>query len=137
MSDLYTAPFLVYDEPPQIFSAQVSYTVWSPEGQPVARVQEAGVGAVRQAWRIMHQDRGDQARRDLYVSRYDGMPYFSVHKPYAWAGTPEADVVTPYGQLIGHLRKRAFSGFEILDVQRRQIGYFDFYRQMVLDWQNY
>jgi hypothetical protein len=134
--DLFNSPVLVYDQPPEMFSVEAKYTIWNPQGHPVANVAEQGVNGAQKAWRVLNQRRNDQAKRDLLVTRPDGMPYFWVNKPYSYVGTPKIDVVTPQGQLIGHLRKRALQGYEMIDAYQRQIGYFDYLRAQVTDWQN-
>jgi hypothetical protein len=134
--DLFNSSVLIYDQPPEMFSVEAKYTIWNPQGQPVANVAEQGVGGAQKAWRVLNQRRNDQAKRDLLVTRPDGMPFFWVKKPYSYVGTPKIDVVTAQGQLLGYLRKRALQGYEILDAYERQIGYFNHMNTQITDWQN-
>lgn len=134
--DLYGSPVLVYDQPQQFFSVEANYTVWSPDGRPVAHVREDGVSGARKVFRALNQGTQNKAERRLSVLRPDGMPYFFFYKPYGFMGTPKMQVLAPNGGLIGHLRKRALRGWEVLDAQERELGYYELLSGRVLDWQN-
>ncbi|NVI89948.1 hypothetical protein, partial [Actinomadura sp. BRA 177] len=133
--DLYGAPILVYDQPAQFFSTEANYTIWSPQGQPAAYVREEGVSGAKKAFRVLNQASQTKAERKLTIYRPDGMPYFHFYKPYGFMGTPQMQVLTPQGGLIGHLRKRALRGWEILTAQEQQIGYYELLSGRVTDWQ--
>ncbi len=92
---------------PQFFSTEANYTIWSPQGQPAAYVREEGVSGAKKAFRVLNQASQTKAERKLTIYRPDGMPYFHFYKPYGFMGTPQMQVLTPQGGLIGHLRKRA------------------------------
>ncbi|WP_131732291.1 LURP-one-related/scramblase family protein [Actinomadura formosensis] len=132
--DLYGSPILVYDQPAQFFSTEANYTIWSPQGQPAAYVREEGVSGAKKALRVINQASQTKAERRLSIFRPDGMPYFLFHKPYGFMGTPRMQVLTPQGGLIGHLRKRAMRGWEILTAQEQQIGYYELLSGRVTDW---
>ncbi|GAA2269016.1 hypothetical protein GCM10010402_26150 [Actinomadura luteofluorescens] len=134
-ADLYGSPILVYDQPAQFFSTEANYTIWSPQGQPAAYVREQGVSGAKKALRVMNQNSQTKAERKLSILRPDGMPYFLFYKPYGFMGTPVMQVLTPHGGLIGHLRKRAMRGWEILDPHERQIGYYELLSGRITDWQ--
>jgi hypothetical protein len=133
--DLYGAPILVYDQPAQFFSTEANYTIWSPQGQPAAYVREEGVSGAKKAFRVLNQASQTKAERKLTIYRPDGMPYFLFYKPYGFMGTPQMQVLTPQGGLIGHLRKRALRGWEILTAQEQQIGYYELLSGRITDWQ--
>lgn len=133
--DLYASPILVYDQPAQFFSTEANYTIWSPQGQPSAYVREEGVSGAKKAFRVLNQASQTKAERKLTIYRPDGMPYFLFYKPYGFMGTPQMQVLTPQGGLIGHLRKRALRGWEILTAQEQQIGYYELLSGRVTDWQ--
>ncbi|MEU5994397.1 hypothetical protein ABZ806_35950 [Spirillospora sp. NPDC047418] len=132
---LYGAPILVYDQPAQFFSTEANYTIWSPQGQPAAYVREEGVSGAKKAFRVLNQASQTKAERKLTIYRPDGMPYFLFYKPYGFMGTPQMQVLTPQGGLIGYLRKRALRGWEILTAQEQQIGYYELLSGRVTDWQ--
>jgi hypothetical protein len=134
--DLFNSPVLIYDQPREFFSVEAKYTIWNPQGQPVAYVQEQGVSGAKKAFRVLNQSTQTKAERRLHISRPDGMPYFTFYKPYGFMGTPTMQLLTPQGQVIGLLRKRALRGWEILDPQERQIGYYDIYSGQINDWRN-
>ncbi|MEU4823307.1 hypothetical protein ACLQ2P_12295 [Actinomadura citrea] len=134
-ADLYGSPILVYDQPAQFFSTEANYTIWSPQGQPAAYVREEGVSGAKKALRVMNQGSQTKAERKLSIFRPDGMPYFLFHKPYGFMGTPRMQILTPHGGLVGHLRKRAMRGWEILDPHERQIGYYELLSGRITDWQ--
>jgi hypothetical protein len=133
--DLYNSPILIYDQPQSFFSTEANYTIWSPQGHPVAYVKERGVSGARKVFRAVNQGTQNKAERSLTIFRPDGMPYFTFYKPYGFMGTPVMQVLTPQGGLMGQLRKRALRGWEILDPQERQIGYYDIYKGQIRDWQ--
>ncbi|MES9540731.1 MULTISPECIES: hypothetical protein [unclassified Actinomadura] len=133
-ADLYGSPILVYDQPAQFFSTEANYTIWSPQGQPAAYVREEGVSGAKKALRVMSQGSQTKAERKLSILRPDGMPYFLFYKPYGFMGTPMMQVLTPQGGLIGHLRKRAMRGWEILDPHERQLGYYELLGGRITDW---
>ncbi|MFG1853335.1 hypothetical protein ACGFJT_15980 [Actinomadura geliboluensis] len=133
--DLYASPILVYDQPAQFFSTEANYTIWSPQGQPSAYVREEGVSGAKKAFRVLNQASQTKAERKLTIYRPDGMPYFLFYKPYGFMGTPQMQVLSPQGGLIGYLRKRALRGWEILTAQEQQIGYYELLSGRVTDWQ--
>lgn len=133
--DLYGSPILVYDQPAQFFSTEANYTIWGPQGQPAAHVREEGVSGARKALRVVSQGSQTKAERKLSIFRPDGMPYFLFYKPYGFMGTPKMQVLTPQGGLIGHLRKRAMRGWEILDPHEQQLGYYELLSGRITDWQ--
>ncbi|QKW32744.1 hypothetical protein HUT06_00770 [Actinomadura sp. NAK00032] len=133
--DLYASPILVYDQPAQFFSTEANYTIWSPQGQPSAYVREEGVSGAKKAFRVLNQASQTKAERKLTIYRPDGMPYFLFYKPYGFMGTPQMQVLTPQGGLIGYLRKRALRGWEILTAHEQQIGYYELLSGRVTDWQ--
>lgn len=134
-ADLYASPILVYDQPAQFFSTEANYTIWFPQGQPAAYVREEGVSGAKKALRVVAQGSQTKAERKLSIFRPDGMPYFLFYKPYGFMGTPKMQVLTPQGGLIGHLRKRAMRGWEILDPHERQLGYYELLSGRITDWQ--
>ncbi|GAA2127606.1 LURP-one-related/scramblase family protein [Actinomadura napierensis] len=134
-ADLYGSPILVYDQPAQFFSTEATYTIWSPQGQPAAHVREQGVSGAKKALRVVNQASQSKAERKLTIFRPDGVPYFHFYKPYGFMGTPKMQVLTAQGGLIGHLRKRAMRGWEILTAQEQQLGYYELLSGRVTDWQ--
>lgn len=134
--ELCDSPLLVYDQPQEFFSVEAKYTIWNPQGRPVAFVREQPVDGARKALRVLSQGTQNRAERRLHIVRPDGMPYFMFYKPYGFAGTPVMHVLAPQGQVIGYLRKRALRGWEILDPYERELGYYDIYSGRIQDWNN-
>jgi hypothetical protein len=93
------------------------------------------VSGAKKAFRVLNQASQTKAERKLTIYRPDGMPYFHFYKPYGFMGTPQMQVLTPQGGLIGYLRKRALRGWEILTAQEQQIGYYELLSGRVTDWQ--
>ena len=94
------------------------------------------MSGAKKAFRVLNQSTQTKAERRLLCTRPDGMPYFTFYKPYGMMGTPKMQLLTPQGQLMGLLRKRALRGWEILDPYEREIGYYDIYSGQITDWQN-
>lgn len=92
------------------------------------------MSGAKKALRVINQASQTKAERRLSIFRPDGMPYFLFYKPYGFMGTPRMQVLTPQGGLIGHLRKRAMRGWEILTAQEQQIGYYELLSGRVTDW---
>ncbi|MFC4913378.1 hypothetical protein [Actinomadura gamaensis] len=133
MSDLFTAPVLVYDMPPLGRSVTMGLSILDEQGALLATVTERI--SEEQRGHRRHWGSGESTRHTLLVAAPNGAPYFWVDRLHVDGPTTIAGrtlVVAPDGAPIGHLDRHA-KGFALFDPAERQLGNYDYAR--VLDWQ--
>ncbi|MCP2337143.1 hypothetical protein [Actinomadura rupiterrae] len=133
MSDLFTAPVLVYDLPDQGRSVAMGLNILDQEGALVATVTEQITEEQRGHRR--HWGSGERSRRTMLVAAPNGVPYFWFDRLHVDGATTTGGrtlVVAPDGTPIGHLDRHT-KGFDLFDASERQIGHYDYAR--IFDWQ--
>jgi uncharacterized protein YxjI len=121
--DLFNSPVLLVEQPKEVFGVESKYTVFNPQGQPVALVGEPNLTGGKKAMRFLFSEYSNNTRHTLHVMRPDGMPMMIIDKPFALM-TPKVQITWPNGQPIGAIQCHfgLKPRFTLLDPWERQLG---------------
>lgn len=102
MSALFTEPVLVVSQQREIFSTAANYTIYHPQGAPIAHVGEQA-SAAKKIFRFM-SNMDDKIGRTLHVTDVQGAPLLTIQKSFAFA-LPSTMVSGPQGEPIGQIKR--------------------------------
>jgi uncharacterized protein YxjI len=102
MSSLFTEPLLVVSQQRELFDTAANYTIYHPQGAPLAHVGEQASTA-KKIFRFMSK-MDDKIGRTLNVTDPQGMPLLTIQKNFAIA-MPITNVMGPNGEPVGMIAK--------------------------------
>lgn len=125
MSALFTEPMLVVAQQREIFSTTADYTIYHPQGAPIAHVTEEASTA-KKVFRFMSK-MDDKIGRTLHVTDPQGAPLLTIQKSFAFA-LPSTTVSGPNGEPIGEIKRDMAvfkSKFTLADPNGNPVGTID------------
>ncbi|MFC7326454.1 LURP-one-related/scramblase family protein [Marinactinospora rubrisoli] len=123
MTDLFTSPVLLVEQPRRYFIDESEYHVHDPQGRPLAHVGELNLNAGRRVLRFVAKDTSN-FRRTLQVRAPDGRPLLIIDKQFGFV-TPRTLINLPDGRPIGRIDQEFTllkPKFRLLDAHERPIG---------------
>jgi uncharacterized protein YxjI len=140
VTDLFNSPVLLVEQPRNFLAVESRYTVYTPQGLPVAVVGEPGLSSGKKAMRFFMSESAGNFRHTLQVTRPDGMPLLTIDKPFALI-SPKTQVIWPNGSVAGAIQCEfgLRPKFTLLDAYDRHLGEIrgDFFGWdfAITDWQ--
>lgn len=104
VSPLFNEPVLVVRQQVNAFNLEAHYTIYHPQGAPVANVNEQA-SAGKKALRFLSKDHASNLRRVLHVTDPgNGAPLLHIDKAFAFA-LPKTTITGPNGEPLGSINK--------------------------------